>query len=144
MTTTLPQITTPAITCLSHIHGCPKCNREPVRGGTEHVCDDLCVMQHQNRETTTGHARSHEPIRHDCGAILDDRQGNKYETMKFCAWATCVQYFCPGCGRFTSGWGPIGCQCEEQPCGHGTYDEYSRPGAGKFKKKSIFSRRRNR
>lgn len=128
-----------AIRCIAQITDCPSCQREPLRNGPDHVCDDLCDLQRANRDNERGHIRSHEPLRHECGAVLDDRQGNRYEVQRFCAWGTCVQYFCPGCRRFTSGWGPVGCQCEEQPCGHGTYDEYARPGAGRFQKKSKFA-----
>lgn len=132
----------PLIRCIAHVPGCELCTTEPLRFGAGHVCDDLCEVQRHNRASEAGHARTHEPRRHECGAILDDRRGNIYEIQRFCGWGTCVQYFCPGCRRFIAGFGPVGCQCEERPCGHGSYHEYARPGSGKLKKKSIFSRRR--
>lgn len=130
------------VCCIARIDNCDLCAREPLRNGSGHFCDDLCMMRVELRKTDSGHAATHEPLRHDCGAILDDRLGNRYEIQRFCGWGTCVQFYCPGCRRFSGGWGPVGCQCEDRPCGHGTFHEYPRPGAGRFRKPSIFSRRR--
>ncbi len=132
------------IRCIGQVPGCPLCAGEPLIDGDEHVCGFLCELQMLNRETETGHAQTHQPRRHECGEVLDDRQGGRFEIQKFCGWGTCVQYFCPGCRRFTSGFGPVGCQCEDQPCGHGTAAEYAKPGitnTGKAKK-SLFRRLR--
>ncbi len=112
-----------AIRCLGHIPGCDTCHTEKLRGADRHVCDDLCAMQAKVRADPAGHRRSHLPKFHDCGALLDDRHGNNYELVKFCGWGTCVQFCCPGCRQFVSGFGPLGCLCEDDPCGHGTYEE---------------------
>lgn len=114
----------PVIRCIGQIHGCAACRTERLRDtyrGAVHVCDDMCVMQAANRADAEGHARSHAPRYHECGALLDDRRGDRYEHVTICGYGTCVQYLCAGCGDFIAGFGPAGCRCETAPCDHGSY-----------------------
>lgn len=74
------------------------------------------------------------PYRHDCGTVLSDWKGGNWEVTKTCGWGHCTQYFCPGCGRNTGGFGPVGCHCEASSNGHGTYAEYPRPSLARLRK----------
>ncbi|MEV1013890.1 MULTISPECIES: hypothetical protein [unclassified Micromonospora] len=87
------------------------------------------------RASDSFHRLMHQPHRHDCGTVLDDRKGNHFEVRVVCGFRCCVQLFCPGCRRETGGWGPIGCLCQGRN-GHGTRAEFKRPGAGRFVKPS--------
>lgn len=131
--------TVPVIRCLGQVQDCLHCRCETPRGGTGHVCDDLCELQREIRRDPGGHARSHEPKVHDCGAVLDDRHGTNYERVEFCGWGTCVQFLCPGCGGFVSGYGPAGCQCESDYCGHGSYQSFQPAPAVESRRRRMFS-----
>jgi hypothetical protein len=80
--------------------------------------------------TAIGHGIGHgtEPVRHQCGYVLDDGHGGKrHGPRQLCAFGHCVQIFCPGCRRYEMGWGAIGCSCETGRSGHGTRAEFPRP-----------------
>ena len=119
-----------ARTCLAVMPGCPDCEADPRCDGTD--CDDMCDINGGiKRGSPRGHRLMHEPIRHDCGAVLSDRLGNNYQTERVCPFGNCVLLLCPSCRRDTGGWGPVGCLCQSRS-GHGTYGELRRPSIGRL------------
>lgn len=114
--------------CIATIEGCRLCAARNARRDPDHQCAAMCEIALDMMDTPKGHRLSHEPIRHDCGHILDDRRGNEYRgPRRVCRFGYCTQFFCPGCRRYEMGWGPIECRCETHRQGHGTYDEFARP-----------------
>lgn len=130
------------IRCIGQVPGCPRCAQESLRGADEHVCDELCALQREVRAEPERHASTHEPLRHSCGTILDDRHGNNYEQVEVCGWGTCMQVYCPGCRAYIHGYGPTGCRCEVEPCGHGTYASIVGEPPVRLRGKRRFSLRR--
>ncbi|MEU3452300.1 hypothetical protein ABZ671_01630 [Micromonospora sp. NPDC006766] len=129
--------------CLRVVVGCADCESDP-RAVAPHVCDDWCATDGESkRRSPEYHQRRHQPHLCDhCGAVLDDRRGNNYETRRLCPYQTCTILYCPGCRRETYSVGVVGCPACNGPAGHGTYGELRRPGVGRFVKPS--KRRRHR
>ena len=49
-------------------------------------------------------------------------------TTRRCSWKHCVEWYCTTCGRYNSGYGPVGCPCEDRTKrGHLTRAEQRRP-----------------
>ncbi|TDC02080.1 hypothetical protein E1091_01600 [Micromonospora fluostatini] len=123
------------------VSGCRDCEASP-DAQEPHECGGLCEITGKLRRASDEfHQRDHRPFRHECGTVLDDRQGGRFEVRGVCGWGCCVQLFCPGCRRYTGGWGPVKCPCQKNN-GHGTRAEHKRPGAGRLVKASTRRARR--
>lgn len=48
-------------------------------------------------------------------------------TVRVCPFGQCHQFFCPGCGRQSWAYGPVGCPCDSGPTGHHRYAEQPKP-----------------
>lgn len=114
--------------CIATIEGCDLCEEHNARRDPDHECAAMCELLQSMMDGEEGHRVWHEPLRHGCGFILDDKRGNKFHgEPRRCPFDNCVQFFCPGCRRYDMGWGPIACPCETGRNGHGTYDEHRKP-----------------
>jgi len=114
--------------CIVRIDGCQLCDERIARLDPNHQCAALCEMGQRIIRAPGGHRVFHQPLRHTCGFVVDDRRGNRTRgTRRICPYGTCVQFFCVSCRRYDMGWGLVLCPCETRRHGHGTYAEFSRP-----------------
>lgn len=122
--------------CIARIDGCADCDDRVARKDPDHQCAAMCEIALGIMDTPKGHRIWHEPMRHPCGFILDDKRGNKFQGEPvLCFFGTCVQIFCPGCRRYDMGWGRILCPCETRSSGHGTRQEFARPSLRRLVKR---------
>lgn len=96
-------------TCVAIVPGCKDCADQVGRG--EHVCDDLCSFDgEQKRASEEYHRVRHDPRRCvGCGSILNDRKGNDRAVAKPCPEGCCRRWCCPDCDATYASDGPVGC-----------------------------------
>lgn len=123
-------------TCLRQIEGCAQCAADRRACTDPADCTELCELQGRMRaDSPKFHRLSHQPRAcSDCGTHLENAEHRYLERKRICPFDRCVQFFCPGCRRYQSGWGEMGCPCDADRSGHGTYAEFPHPGAGRLVK----------
>lgn len=46
--------------------------------------------------------------------VHDERESAPWHLERPCRYGNCVDWFCPVCGRYRDGFGPVGCPCEDR------------------------------